>query len=382
MKYWRHKILLIMISDSKKYLYDHSEAKVRLLKEYMSAFLGILANTKWIKQVKLYDLFCGPGIYENGGEGSPIIFLKEIIRAHQFVSNPRNKSTIFNCMFNDIDPERINKLKENVESLNVDISKFGSIMFRTEKYKSVLKEVKTEIDGFVNERGFVFIDPYGYSEISLQDIKDLTNSGKCEVLLFMPTHHMYRFKDNGTPECLMRFLEDLNICNKIRGVRGLEFIEAVKDGFQSKLGEKLFVDSFVIKRDANQFFCLFFFTSNMLGFIKMLEAKWKIDKEEGRGWQNNSEFNLFSHTSGAVINQKLNKLLISYLKEGPKTSGEIFEFVVRNCFLPKHGTEILKSITEQIEVIDSKGAKARKGAFYLSYDNFKRNPSKVIIKLK
>ena len=47
----------------------------------------------------------------------------------------------------------------------------------------------------------------------------------------MPTHHMYRFKDNGTPECLIRFMEDLDILDKIKGVRGLEFIEIVNDGY-------------------------------------------------------------------------------------------------------------------------------------------------------
>ena len=371
-----------MERESKNNLFDHSAAKVRLLKEYISAYLGILANADWIKEVYLYDLFCGPGIYEDEGEGSPIVFLKEISKAHEFVAGPRKKPTNFRCLFNDKDREKVTRLERNILNKNLDISKYGQIKYRTDDYKIVLDDVKKEISSFKNERGFVFIDPFGYSEVSLADINALTNTGKSEVLLFMPTHHMYRFKDNGTPECLIRFMEDLDISEMIKGVKGLEFIEIVMDGFQRKLGREVFVDSFVIKRDLNQFFCLFFFTPNMLGYLKMLEAKWKIDKEEGRGWQGVQENNLFSQSNGTANTEKLRKLLLSFLEDGPKTSGELFEFIVRNRHLPKHGKEILQSIQDKLEVVDENGKKAPKGAFYLSHTNFKQNPNKVTVKLK
>jgi hypothetical protein len=193
---------------------------------------------------------------------------------------------------------------------------------------------------------------------------------------------MYRFKDNGTPECLMNFIEELEINDRIKGVSGLEFIELVKNGFQSKLGQNIFVDSFVIKRDLNQFYCLFFFTSNMLGYIKMLEAKWKIDKEDGRGWQGSQAPNLFTQICETANTENLRKSLIDFLKSGTKTSGELFEFVIRNRYLPKHGTDILKSIQENLEVTDENGTRAPKGAFYLSYADYKSNPNKATIKFK
>lgn len=373
-----------MDSNSKTSLYAHSEIKVRLLKEYMGAYLGILSNTEWINKVYLYDLFCGPGIYENGGEGSPIIFLKEIIKADTTVARPRNKPTKFICLFNDKDREKIDLLKENISKLNLDISGSGKINFENEDYKKILKSVIQQISNFQNERGFVFIDPFGYGNISLFDIKQLALSGKSEVLLFMPTHHMYRFKDNGTPESLVKFLGDLKILNSVRGAKGLDFIEVIKNGFQQSLGDTVFVDSFVIERDKNQFFCLFFFTTNMLGYIKMLDAKWKIDKEEGRGWQNNSELTLFNSSSTSPNTFKLKNLIVKFLKEGTKTNGEILFMTIRNRFLPKHATEILKMLQneDRITVSSNMGNKIRKGAFYLSYDHYKSEPDKVLIKLK
>ncbi len=371
-----------MEHESKNIMYEHSAAKVRLLKEYISAYLGILANAEWIKAVFLYDLFSGPGIYKNGGEGSPIIFLNEIIKAHEYVAKPRNKQTKFQCLFNDSDQQKVATLQNHVSELKLDISNYGQIIYRTEDYKTILTEIINEINQFKNDRGFVFIDPYGYSEVSLIDIDALTISGKTEVLLFMPTHHMYRFKDNGTPVCLIKFMEDLEVSDKIKGADGLEFIEIVMNGFQAKLGSHVFVDSFVIRRELNQFYCLFFFTSNTLGYIKMLEAKWKIDKEDGRGWHGVQTNNLFSQSNEIANTDKLQRLIISYLQGGPKTSGELFKFIIHNRFLPKHGTEVLKSLKERLDVIDVSGNKAPNSAFYLGYSNFKKNPNKVTIMLK
>ena len=39
-----------MEHESKNIMYEHSAAKVRLLKEYISAYLGILSNADWIKE--------------------------------------------------------------------------------------------------------------------------------------------------------------------------------------------------------------------------------------------------------------------------------------------------------------------------------------------
>lgn len=368
--------------SSKTSLYSHSDAKVRLLREYMSAYLGILSNTSWIHEVYLYDLFSGPGIYENDGKGSPIVFLEEIVKAHETINKPRNRNTTFKCHFNDNDAAKIDVLKGNIDRLNLNLPDIGKVTYSTLDYKMILNSVKQQVSGFNNERAFIFIDPYGYNDIELLDIRDLMVPGKSEVLLFMPTHHMYRFKDNGTPECLVKFLDDLKITSKARNTNGLEFINLINEGFQNELGTNFYVDSFVIERETNQFFCLFFFTSNLLGYTKMLEAKWKIDKEQGRGWQDNAELNLFTSSESAANTLKLRSLIINYLKTGEKTNGQIFEFVIRNRFLPKHGTEVLKSLGDLIVVTNFNNTSHRKGAFYISFGNFKENPDRIKIRLR
>ena len=59
-------------------LLNHSEAKVKLFGDYIQKYLNIICNDKYTKHIHIIDLFCGPGIYENGGEGSPVIALKKL----------------------------------------------------------------------------------------------------------------------------------------------------------------------------------------------------------------------------------------------------------------------------------------------------------------
>ena len=127
--------------QSKKEMYDHSKIKVELLQKYMSSYLGILSNSPWIKSIFLYDLFCGPGIYENDSEGSPIIFLKEINNAIEYISKQRIIDTKFSCIFNDKDNNKIDKLKLSIKRLNLDKSKFIDTFYVSEDYKIILEKV-------------------------------------------------------------------------------------------------------------------------------------------------------------------------------------------------------------------------------------------------
>ena len=48
-------------------MYEHSEVKVRLLKLYLERYLNILTHSPFFTDIYVYDLFCGEGMYEEGG---------------------------------------------------------------------------------------------------------------------------------------------------------------------------------------------------------------------------------------------------------------------------------------------------------------------------
>src|SRR5690606_10383237 len=104
---------------------------------------------------------------------------------------------------------------------------------------------------------------------------------KSEVLVWLPIQFMYRFSDEGTPTVLKNFMTELGVENEAKNTKNVwEFISLLNKGFQNFLGSDFFVDHFSLKKEENTVFCLFFFTSHIKGFEKMLESKWEIDTEE------------------------------------------------------------------------------------------------------
>lgn len=372
------------LKDSQTSMYEHSEVKIRLLKLYLESYLNILTQSKYCGDIHLYDLFCGEGIYDGEGKGSPIVIL-ETIKSIYYSNRSMGKITEkYNCLFNDIEKWKIEKLQKEITNRKLHYPEIGKLNIIQKDYRDLLPEVVSEIDSLKNQKAFVFIDPYGYKDIKASDLKSLLQSKKSEVLLFLPTQFMFRFETKGTPECLVEFITEL-IPTKQWPVSetGIDFIENLTDAFRNYFGKDYFVDSFIITRDKNQFFCLFFFTSHIYGFDKMLDAKWKIDEEDGRGWSYHSENTLFSQIEKRANTYNFEQKLKEFLKID-RTNGEIYDFRVHNGHLATHTNDILIKFQKEgrLNSVKADGTPARKSSFYLNYKDYKAEPNKIKLKLK
>jgi three-Cys-motif partner protein len=365
-------------------LLNHSEAKVRLLGEYLKRYLNIISNDGYTERIKIYDLFCGEGLYENGGEGSPLVSLRAINDLHFINVAKSQKSTKVDCHFNDIDNKKIEKVKQAIKDKALHYEEFGDIEFTSNDYQvehdsllKILPKLKKQ-----NQKAFIFIDPYEYKHIKTSQIKSLIAHGNAEVLLWLPTQFMYRFAENGTPEALKDFIEELvKYKDWKKNDNVWNFIFQLKEGFNACLGNKYFVDTFTIQKDINTVFCLFFFSSHIKGFEKMLEAKWEIDTEQGKGWNyTGNQPSLFHEQKTNPLEESLN----AFLKNNQRTNGEIYDFTLRLGFLPKHTNEVFYNWqnTDKLDVTTSTGEKARKRSFYIAYNYYRDDNKKVTFKLK
>ena len=249
-------------------LLSHSEAKVNLLGEYINRYLNIICNDRFTSRIKVYDLFCGEGVYENGGEGSPMVIMRAVKDVH-FKNVSKNPiTTKIDCYFNDINQLKVEKTKNEISKNTLHSPKFGGLNFSSIDYKDYLQKLTLELNKLQKEKAFVFIDPYEYKHIKISHIIDLMANKKTEVLLWLPTQFMYRFEKNGTPTALKDFIEEIipyEEWNKSSNV--WNFVEELKKGFQEAIGNDFFVDNFTIQKDSNTVFCLFFFTSHIKGCL-------------------------------------------------------------------------------------------------------------------
>ena len=346
------------LRESQKDMYEHSAKKVELLRLYLDAYLAVLGYDGFTEGISCHDIFCGEGIYPNGGKGSPIVFAETLISAAN-----RNPTKNYSLHFNDKDPEKVEKVRNQIFSTHV-LPKNLLISSSISKYDQVIQETKDKLAKMGRAKAFLFLDPYGYKEIRPQVIKELMGNGKCELLLFLPTQQMFRFSKNGTPEALSDFLDEIHQGQEFPKESSIsQYISYIVDGFRMLMPEQI-VDSFVIRKDSKTAFCLFFFTSNLKGAEKMLDAKWKLDDQQGVGWSytdSGYEGSLFKEPQ----TNPLEKILEEMLMRGAVTNAEIYARTIHAGYRPTHATQILKAMQShgQISTLE----KINRGTFHLNY---------------
>ena len=189
-------------------------------------------------------------------------------------------------------------------------------------------------------KNLLFIDPYGYKEINLYHLKDFLRNLNTEILLFIPINSMYRFltpvlsgKTFAGDEALKNMMEILEIKNKDKIKDEYDFINEIKVSFNNFFDSRereFFVDTFTLETDEKNIYSLFFITPNIAGFEKMLESKWQLDEDEGRGFRlDNGQLSLFEPENRIKYERDLKDFLKS---KDTVTNGDIFYFGQKKKF--------------------------------------------------
>lgn len=371
----------------------HSEAKLSLYQQYLEKYLNILCLSDNISHIHIYDVFCGEGFYQNEKEGSPILAYKCIknVQCVHLASGKQLKPISLLC--NDYDANSISKVEsclknEDADSINCKISYYN--LPSTQMFDKIIQQINTQQR---SERNLIFIDPYGYKDIHKNDIYRLLNNRKTEILLFLPISFIYRFTDisltdtenpkyNKIRDFISEFFNRSHPINNAICENAFELIQYIKQALE--FNQEYYTTYYYIERSKSNYFALFFITSNLLGLEKVLESKWDLDELNGEGFNYISiedENPLFAsqikeEKKVANINN-LVSLIKKYISQTTVDNKMLYEYILRNDFLPKHANIVLKMLQENSEVLVwdiEKDQKSRKGSFYLSYRNYKDHP--------
>lgn len=379
-------------NDVKETMKIHSRAKVDFYGRYLERYLEILNLVDFIHKINIYDVFCGMGIYKDGHKGSPIVAFDIIKNIYE-----KSKKKKVHLVVNDSDIDRVNNVRKYIISHNSPTNCCDVSYYNKDAYE-MLDIIKTSVaKSAADTRNLVFIDPYGYKEINKEIIDNLMENRKTEIILFLPISHMYRFtqyavKNNERSQLkpLYEFIKNFFPTNhpivKDAEITIMDYINYIQEALC--FNGKYYSTSYHIERSKNSYFALFFISANLLGYEKILEAKWKLDTEDGNGFDLPKPLGLFDDqekvANKIAMYEKLKKLLLEYLKE-PHTNVDIYLFTLKNEFLPKHAVHVLKDLqnngTISVEsLLENK--KYKKGAFYLSYKKYKETPCIIIRRIK
>src|SRR6185437_13701171 len=346
-------------SDKKVFrLANHSKAKIECYCNYLRIYLSILANAPF-DNIYILDLFAGEGKDIDNVSCSSVA-AAEAIRDHYNSGKTSCKKITFEL--NDsgnsvIEPgfKKIDRVKRFIDELHLPNS--VQTTYSNSPFEDIIDTVIRKMNALKsNERALCFIDPFGYKYSKPEKLKSILQNGRTEVLLFIPICFMHRFaakavNDDSFTEGkhIEEFLSVL-FQNKIPELGSqISFIKKIQQQFKIFLNVP-YVREMYIEKDKNQYFALFFFSNNKLGFEKMLEAIWKIDEKSGKGFtvsMNSINPGLFDN----IDHESYTKLLFDEIKRNKKMSNqEIFDFGLKNNHLPKHSNKVLTELRKEKKI--------------------------------
>jgi len=202
----------------------NSAKKISIINDYFDYWLK---NNMSAKELYYIDLFCGPGVYDNGEKSTPILILERILK---------NKKTAgkFNVFLNDKNKNYMKKLENKIIHME-NIAQLKSITFSCKEIGKENPTLDTK-----NNHAFVIFDPWGYKGISSEQINSLIKNQNLELIFLFSFNQLYRFiRFKGIDQQLLNLFSKKSlkeIRNKIVNIQNKEvfllekFIKNINSG--------------------------------------------------------------------------------------------------------------------------------------------------------
>ena len=364
---------------AKKEFFDHQSdltaSKILVYRQYLREYLAKILM--YYGKCYMVDFFCGCG--KNGQkDGSPLVLLeiaKKMLDNSILKRKQPNAEIVI--VFSDIDKGRCNNLNMYLRKLSIpkQIKVLGPFC---KSFNSIKKDI-VETFYKITVPKFFFLDPFTYSDVGLDDIKEFMDLPNAEVLLFLPTFHSYRFaKCDEAPEGLKNFLEDFT-------ERGRSDYTDIND-FNESIRQKLlkYIDLKYVRvvglDDGARKNALFYLTKHVKGMLQMNKLVWKYtDDGVSMKAKRNNSLTLFDSSPFSKHFNKMKKYLKNYIIEKKRlTNVEIINFVAQIGFTTKYTNVILKEMKSKglISVKYKKSNKKR--GFYVADEHWNEELATII----
>jgi three-Cys-motif partner protein len=341
----------------------HTTAKHLLLKRYLDRWFPILG--KYNRRINYIDGFAGPGEYEGGEPGSPLLAI-EAAKYH-VEHGTLAPNVIINFIFVEAKPDYARHLQIKLDALarppqfkaGIIQGEFADVMGRR------LDDL--EMESKVLAPTFAFVDPFGFSGIPFGLMARILAYPKCEVFVNIMIEFINRFIEHPNDKVLAHFPSTFGTDEVLNIPRqGGDRIAAILSLYRRQLEARAkFVGRFDMHgRKDQKTYSLFFASNAPKGFEKMKEAMWSVDKGEG-GKFSDFEPGAAEQTSLFLCAALWDEMLNRFRGEKVPMAG-LEQFVIEETdYLPKHARSVLteKEASGGIEIEVVPGEKRRKGSF-------------------
>ena len=250
----------------------HTEGKHLVLREYLKAWLPILGKVSG--RILFIDGFAGPGEYEGGEEGSPVIAMRTLAEHSAKI----RAEVVF--LFIEKDERRARHLKGLVDRRRPRLPPTAKVLVRKGDFDSQMTEALDQLD---EQKGLmapalVMIDPFGVKGMPMDVIRRILANPKCEVYASFMWESMNRFFS--TPEFEGPLDElfgtgDWRSANDLAEKERRDFLYGLYRSQLKEAGAEQVVH-FDLYAGNRLRYSIFFGTGHTKGSDRMKKAMWKV----------------------------------------------------------------------------------------------------------
>lgn len=263
----------------------HTRAKHRILKGYLEAWMAILSHQssripRGSKEILYVDGFAGPGIYEGGEPGSPVIAIRTALDHTASLPVP------VRYVFIEYDKPRFASLVNEIEKLSSETTASQQIS-NVECFRGDCSRVLTEYvrRAAAENRKFgpamVFLDQFGYSQISIELIEQLLRWPQCEVFSYLNWDHLNQYLTDPSKAAGVTKAFGSDVWEQAKSMPTVERRSFLLTEYRRSLKERAraqFVLDFAMYDENDSLLhWLFFCTNNIRGLEEMKKAMRRVD---------------------------------------------------------------------------------------------------------
>ncbi|MEJ0049736.1 MAG: three-Cys-motif partner protein TcmP [Methylovirgula sp.] len=309
-------------------------------------------------EILYIDGFAGPGQYEGGEAGSPIIALDTALGFQPPLT------TKVHFLFVEERNDRADHLRKQVAlrtlPSNFSVVVEGGVTFET--------AFTNRYSGYVRQGRllptFAFIDPFGWTGAPFSLVKQILSNRSCEVFVNFMYEEINRFighPDQGTNFNSFFGTEEWKHCASATEPRVRN--RCLHDLYLRQLHTgAAYVRSFEMSnaRDVTDYY-LFYASNELLGLKKMKEAMWKADESGEFRFSDATDPNQLVLFENAPVLLTLQARIVAEFSGKQVTVANVEKFVlIETAFRESHYKGILKALEKEGRLSASNPASGRR----------------------
>ncbi len=348
----------------------HTIAKHQILETYLKAWMPIMSRqsqspNRLENGLLFVDGFAGPGVYEDGKYGSPILALKSAWEHVAEFPIP------VRFLFIEDDHKRFSVLQNTINQYQSQIDNSPNIKNVKAKKGDCETILTLGLDAYKKKRqpigpALFFLDQFGYSDVSMKLIRRIMKQPLCEVFTYLNWEGINRFfSDQQKWDSITHAFggEEWKEVFKLLDNKKMDFMRtAYINALKVRANAKYVWNFAMCDKNDKLIYWLFFCTNNLRGLEEMKKAMQRVDSTGGFRFSdrdNPEQLNLFEYYNTEQLCQDL----IARLRGQTLTLFEIKEFVLTEtpAVLFKSALKLLEE-KSLLQITGTKPSR-RKGTF-------------------